>query len=309
MHIGIVLEEGDANCKLRSDGIIQGNIFLTTVTMELQQLFGERNNSIPWYILSAGRGEDFEPITRCVTTARKEFIEEWGEAIYLKDAIEESDENPLFKQICEVGAKQEQNIVLHRHHNSFKYLGKKDYINLKARVLMLDVLTKLYHPSNTLDIEMCANNMRKTIEYLFRHANSIGILPDEFLDKNDTPNLTESMFFLSGRPANSVKLKLWDAENDCPFSLFNQSEHYQFNTVLSFTQKYSHTNEEKRSYATKDFLSKELCFGIALILCHLITAYGRFNDTHKDIKSIQEMWTKVEDRDDNSKKSGHYKRR
>ena len=70
------------------------------MTIELQQLFGERNNSKPWYILSAGRGEDFEPITRCVTAARKEFIEEWGEAIYLKDAIEESDENPLFKQIC-----------------------------------------------------------------------------------------------------------------------------------------------------------------------------------------------------------------
>ena len=47
---------------------------------------------------------------------------------------------------------------------------------------------------------------------------------------------------------------------------------------------------------------KKILFGIALILCHLITAYGRFIDTHKDIKSIQEMWTKVEDRDDSSKK-------
>ena len=83
----------DANCKIKSDGVTEGNIFLATVTPELQQLFGERNNSIPWYILSAGRGEDFEPITRCVTAARKSFNEEWGEAIFFKDAIEESDEN------------------------------------------------------------------------------------------------------------------------------------------------------------------------------------------------------------------------
>lgn len=101
----------DANCKLKPDGVIEGNIFLATVTLELQQLFGERNNVIPWYILSAGRGEDFEPITRCVTAARKSFNDDWGEAIFLKDAIEESDENPLFKQICKVGATQEQNII------------------------------------------------------------------------------------------------------------------------------------------------------------------------------------------------------
>lgn len=291
----------DANCKLKSDGIIEGNIFLATVTPELQQLFGERNNSIPWYILSAGKGDDFEPITRCVTAARKDFIEDWGEAIFLKDAIEESDENPLFKQICKVGAKQEQNIVLHRHHNTFKYLGKKDYINQEARVLMLDVLSKLYHPSKTLDIKMCANEMRQTIEHIFRHANAIGILPDEFFERKNVPNLTESMCFLCGKPANSIKLKLWNKDNNCPYSIFNVSEYFQFNTVLSFAQKYSHT--------TKDFLTKELCFGMALILCHLITAYGQFIDTHKDIKSIREMWTKVEDGDDNSKKSGYNKRR
>jgi hypothetical protein len=109
------------------------------------------------------------------------------------------------------------------------------------------------------------------------------------------------MCFLCGKPANSIKLKLWDKHNNRPYSIFNMSEYFQFNTVLSFAQKYSHT--------TKDFLTKELCFGMALILCHLITVYGQFIDTHKDIKSIREMWTKVEDGDDNCKKSGYNKRR
>ena len=48
---------------------------------------------------------------------------------------------------------------------------------------------------------------------------------------------------------------------------------------------------------------------MALILCHLITSYGHFIDTHKDIKSIREMLTKVEGGDDNCKKSGYNKRR
>lgn len=277
----------DANCKLSPFGVIQGDRFLGAVTAELQQLFAERQNAIPWYILSAGTMSDFGAITKCVTASREAHNDIWGEAIFLKDDIENDEENPLFEQICKVGANKEENIVFYRHQDTFKYLGKKDYINQEARTLMLDVLSKLYHPSTTLDIKLCANEMRQTIEHLFRHANAIGILPDEFFERKNVPNLTESMCFLCGRPANSVKLKLWDAENNRPFSLFSESEYYQFNTVLSFAQKYSHT--------TKDFLSKELCFGIAFILCHLITAYGRFIDTHKDIKSIQHMWTTVED--------------
>ena len=275
----------DANCKLKSEGVIEGNIFLATVTPELQRLFGERNNSIPWYILSAGRGDDFEPITRCVTAARKEFDEDWGEAIFLKDAIEESDENPLFKQICEVGAKQEQNIVLHRHHDTFKYLGKKDYINQEARVYMLEILTQLYHPSNTLNIKDCGTKMRKIMEHLFRHANATGILPDAFLEKKDTPNLADSMYFLCGRTANNIKMRLLDKKTNRSFTLFNESEYHLFQGVLNFANKWSHTPDEK--------LTKELCFGMALTLCHLIKSYGQFIDTHKDIKSIQQMWTKV----------------
>ena len=277
----------DANCKLKSSGVIEGNIFLATVTPELQQLFGERQEDIPWYILSAGKGDDFESVTRCVTAARKSRDEEWGEAIFLKDAIEESEENPLFQQICKVGSKKEQNIVLHRHQSAFQYLGKKDYINLEARALMLDVLTKLYHPSDTLDIKMCANKMRQTIEHIFRHANAVGILPNEFFERKDVPNLKESMCFLCGKPANSIKLQLWDKEHNKAFSIFNNSEYYLFTTVLNFAQKYSHT--------TKDYLTKELCFGIALMLCHLISSYGRFIDTHKDIHTIRGMWTKVDD--------------
>ena len=277
----------DANCKLSHHGVIQGDRFLGTVTAELQQLFAERQNAIPWYILSAGTMSDFGAITKCVTASRESYNDIWGKAIFLKDDIENDEENPLFEQICKVGSNKEENIVLFRHQDTFKYLGKKDYINQEARTLMLDVLSKLYHLSTTLDIKLCANEIRQTLEHIFRHANAIGILPDEFFERKNVPNLTESMCFLCGRPANSLKLKLWDATNNRSYSLFNESEYFQFNTVLSFAQKYSHT--------TEDILSKELCFGIALILCHIITAYGRFIDTHKDIKSIQQMWTKVED--------------
>ena len=283
----------DANCKLSHDGVVQGDLFLGVVIAELQQLFGERQNAIPWYILSAGTMDNFGAITKCVTASREYFNDAWGNAVFLKDDIESDEENPLFDLICKVGSEKENNIVLHRHQNAFKYLGKKDYICQEARVLMLDILTKLYNPANTLDMKGCGNKMRQTIEYIFRHANKVGILPNEFFEKKDTPNLQESMCFLCGRPANSTKLKLWDKANNSPFYVFNEGEYYQFSTVLNFTQKYSHTH--------KDSLTKELCFGMALLLCHLINSYGRFIDTHKDIKVIQGMWTKVEDSSPHSK--------
>ena len=294
----------DANCKLSHDGVVQGDLFLGVVTTELQQIFSERQDAIPWYILSAGTMNNFGAICKCVTASRDLNNPEWGPAIFLKDDIEH---NSLFDQICKIGdinqdevleqickvggINKENNIVLQRHPDVFKYLGRKDYICLEARKLMLDVLRKLYHPkTDEMDIKTCGNQMRHIIEYLFLHANETGILPNDFIEKDgdeDVVNITESMHFLCGNPAKHKKLKLWDKENNCPFSIFNQSESYQFQTVLSFAHKTSHRTSKSQT--------KELFFGIALLLCHLITSYGRFIDTHKDIKSIQKMWTKIED--------------
>lgn len=294
----------DANCKLSHDGVVQGDLFLGVVTTELQQIFSERQDAIPWYILSAGTMSNFGAICKCVTASRDLNNPEWGPAIFLKDDIEHNspfeqickigniNQDEVLDQICKVGGlNKENNIVLQRHPDVFKYLGRKDYICVEARKLMLDVLKKLYHPkTEEMDIKTCGNQMRHTIEYMFKHANATGILPNDFIEKDDDEekvNLTESMHFLCGEPAKHKKLKLWDKENNCSFSIFNKSEYYQFKTVLTFTQKTSHT--------TSHYHTKELFFGIALLLCHLIRSYGRFIDTHKDIKSIQKMWTAIEE--------------
>lgn len=276
----------DANCKINRDSAIQGNIFLGKATSDLQFIFGERHNSIPWYILSAGTMSKFDTIIECVSADRLNYVEEWGDIVYFKDTIDElEEENPLFENICRVGQNKKHNIILHRHREVFKYLGDKGYLSQEARTNLLGLLSKVYYPEG-LKYKDFGNIMRKIIEHMLRHANCFGILPDAFLEKKNTPNLTDSMLFLCGREAKNVGYQLWDNENNKAFSIFSDDEYYEFSTVLNFAQKHSHTSS--------DMLTKELCYGMALTLCHLILVYGHFIDSLDSVERIQQMWRQIQ---------------
>ena len=278
----------DANCKLKRDGVIQGDRFLGAVTADLQQFFAERQNAIPWYILSAGTMSDFGAITKCVTASRETFYDRWGPAIFLKDDVENSDNNQLFEQICKIGSNKKENIVLYRHKDTFKYLGKEGYISQEARIRLLNILSKLYYPVE-INVKDNATAIRKIIEDIFRHAISHGIMPNNFINAKEGPILSDSLYFLCGRPANNVKYRLWDKSNDSAFSIFSESEFHIFNSILNFSQEYSHTE------ANFSVVTKEYFFSMALALCHIIKVYGNFIDKHPDVTAIQQMWEKLED--------------
>lgn len=273
----------DANCKVDGNSPVQGNIFLGKVVSELQLLFGQKHNSIPWYILSAGTMSNFGPTVELVCADRNT---EWGKGVYLKDDIEE-EENPLFENICRVGQDKKQNIILHRHNEVFKYLGDTNYLSHDSRANMLHILSEFYYPENNFEVNSYANTMRHIIEDLFSHAVKIGIMPPAFKKSSNDDNtiLTESQKFLCGKQPNHIGYRFKKVDENARYSIFDYNDGKVLEATLGFTQKHSHKNKP---------YSRELCLGMALSLCHIIRAYGQFVDTHSNIEEIQSYWETFE---------------
>ena len=119
----------------------------------------------------------------------------------------------------------------------------------------------------------------------------MGIIPDEFIDGRDNPQMTDCMRFLIGEQPNYIKKQLWDPVKQEPFAVFPKKggEYYYLQNVLSFVHSSSHSKKDEDTSYVIDSCSKDLFFGITLQLSHLIAFYGKYVDEHKDIDSNKSL--------------------
>ena len=275
----------DAQCKWDKQSIAEDR-FLNDVMSELWELFGEVRRTIPWYVLSAGTMKKYaEAIETANSRKRQSYNKEWGPVSWKKvEILSQFVNNPLLSQICEVAKRQSHNIILSRHHDTFKYLGTEGYLSQAARPIMLNALSALYFPEENLGFEFQGNPIRKVIEHLFRHANKMGIIPDDFLNDRRKPQMTDCMRFLIGEHPNYIKIQLWDPDKEEPFAVFPKPHYYYIQNVLNYVHSCSHSEEDEDAPYIIDSGEKDLFFAITLQLSHLIAFYGKFINEHWDVE-------------------------
>ena len=80
----------DANCKYGKDDNKTDEFFIPSVIASLARMFGEKRQVKPWYILSAGTMSKFDDVIQIAQRDHAAHQEEWGNMVYLKDAIDNS---------------------------------------------------------------------------------------------------------------------------------------------------------------------------------------------------------------------------
>lgn len=275
----------DAQCKWEKDAPAEDR-FLNDVLSELWELFGEVRRTIPWYILSAGVMRNYAGVIENANSRKRQsYDKEWGPVSWKKvEVVSKFANNPLLNQILEVAKNQTHNIILTRHHDTFKYLGTEGYLCKAARSIMLNALSALYYPEENLGFEYQGNPIRKVIEHMFRHANKMGIIPDDFIDERNNPKMTDCKNYLIGEHPNYVKIQLWDPEKQEPFAVFPKPHYYYIQNVLNYVHSCSHSEEDEDVPYIIDSSEKDLFFAITLQLSHLISVYGKFIEAHKDVE-------------------------
>ena len=275
----------DAQCKWDKNSIAEDQ-FLNEVMSELWELFGEVRKTIPWYILSAGTMNDYaKVIANANNRKRQGYNDEWGPVSWAKPSvIPQIMDNPLLNQILEVAKKQIQNIILSRHKETFKYLGTEGNLCKGSRTIMMNALSALYAPEENIGFEFQGNPIRKVLEHMLRHANKLGIIPDEFIDDRNNPKVTDCKNFLIGEIPNYVKIQLWDPEKNETFAIFPKPLSHYLQNVLNYVNSCSHSEEDEDIPYIINSDEKDLFFAMILHLSHLIAHYGKFVDEHRDVE-------------------------
>ena len=282
----------DANCKYRKFDSKTDEFFIPSVVTSLARIFGEKRQVIPWYILSAGTMSKFDDIVQIAQRDHAAHQEEWGNLVYLKDAIDNSPKSAyvMLDNIVKVAKKQNANIIAFNFQNVFKYLGEGKLIGKEARAIMMDMLSAFYYPADNWQFKYEGNPLRKVMEYIFRAAYNHGLLPLECFEHNNQLNLLESNRYMSGQETKHSRLR-YGNNGDSIFPKYIGDIALQ---ILNFTNADSHTNEEHPyTIDDKDLEisenEKELFFSYVLQLCHVIKFFGAFVDSHNDKEANKRM--------------------
>lgn len=282
----------DANCKYRKFDSKTDEFFIPSVVTSLARIFGEKRQVIPWYILSAGTMSKFDDIVQIAQRDHAAHQEEWGNLVYLKDAIDNSPKSAyvMLDTIVKVAKKQNANIIAFNFQNVFKYLGEGKLIGKEARAIMMDMLSAFYYPADNWQFKYEGNPLRKVMEYIFRAAYNHGLLPLECFEHNNQLNLLESNRYMSGQETKHSRLR-YGNNGDSIFPKYIGDIALQ---ILNFTNADSHTNEEHPyTIDDKDLEisenEKELFFSYVLQLCHVIKFFGAFVDSHNDKEANKRM--------------------
>ena len=279
----------DALCKLDKSKKEQ-ELFIHAVLPSLNIIFGEKQCYIPWYILSAQTMSRYGDVVEVASLTRQEFEEEWGAMHYNKNAPKGSKDSRemLFETIKNVAKEQSNNSIRFKHADVFKHIGKGKLVDARAGKTLLKMLSALYYPEDNLKFEFAGNPLRKIVEYLFRAAKNVGLLPDECFEGEEIKLQLASLFFAGNNVSydrrNKEKIVRWGKPG--PYDngsggdkIFPQEISDILKYVLNqYVNPDSHTSENEPFLI--DEQNKELFFGCVLQVCHVIKWFGAYVENH-----------------------------
>ncbi|MBR6418088.1 MAG: hypothetical protein IKS36_04675 [Bacteroidales bacterium] len=266
----------DGNCVIK-DGDEPTPDFLYQAVREMESIFAQHEERLPWYVLSSGSAPDFEKtIQRVSMGERAEMEEEWGRLFYRKG----QDLDDLCIAIKHAAARRKDNKIRTMYADVFRTMDF--YFTPDARQTMLVILKALHFPEESRDFDpvLYYTQLRRILEHLFRACNRLGMLPDEVLGPRDKVNLANSSLYLSGREVNLGSRVV----------RYKRPGQYIFppviaqivKSILVVANKNSHTVELDTQGRTviQDYYnslhSNNFLFGYALHLCDVIIWFGRY---------------------------------
>ncbi len=198
--------------------------------------------------------------------------------------IKERDDQKLINDIKNIASQSTRFQVKTNYIDAIEQL---ESIDAWCCEKILDILEAMHFPEKDIDPLLYYNPLRQTLEYIFRKANKVNIIPDEFIGKEkDDVNLNQCVQFLSGGNADWIGIRFGGAkESVVPVHIKNMM--FQ---VLNLGNINSHSrtlNDDEQKMLGAYFKenvcnSQYLIYGLALQICEIAVFMGKYIETHKD---------------------------
>ncbi len=264
------------DAKLEKDGV--GVTGLREAVTHINQV--SLNHKIPYFI-STGQPD---------LMGNETFEQAFG-----KYYIKERDDQKLIEDIKEAVSKST------RFQTKTIYLDAIDqleFIDSWCCEKILDILEAMHFPEKDIDPLLYYNPLRQTLEHIFRKANKVGIIPDEFIGKKkDDVNLNQCVQFLSGGNADWIGIRFGGAKEsvvpshikDMMFQILNLGNINSHSRVLNDNQQQKLGGYFKENVCNSHYiiysLALQIC-EIAVFMCKYIAAHNNSAENKNQCKTF-----------------------
>lgn len=165
----------------------------------------------------------------------------------------------------------------------------KDYCKKDGSYKDLFEILLALHGVKTIEYKLYYTRLRIILEWVFRRANKLGLLHDKCFDEKNQINLTDSCFFLSGRPAIHSGVQ-------CRVAHFPNLISKNVRLLLDITGGASHTTEvdvEKNINLTSywnEINTPYLLYSLTFILCDVLLWADKYFEQHQDVEYNRSLW-------------------
>lgn len=199
--------------------------------------------------------------------------------------IKERDDQKLIDDIKETASKSSRFQVKTTYLDAIEQLKSFD---TWCSEKILDILEAMHFPEKQIDPLLYYNPLRQTLEYIFRKANKVSIIPNEFIGKEkEDVNLNQCVHFLSGRNADWIGIRFGGPKDyivpthikDMMFQVLN----------LGNINSHSQTFNEEELKLLGNYFNENVCnsqyliFSLALQICEIAIYMGKYITAHQDI--------------------------
>ena len=154
---------------------------------------------------------------------------------------------------------------------------------------ILDILEAMHFPEKTIDPLLYYNPLRKALEYVFRAANKVGVIPDDFFS-GGMVNLNQCFMFLIGREARVLGYRYGGSGE----GIVPRHIHDMMSLIINLGNYGSHSIEQSHPTELSEYEvqkydkqinaqgvnSKLLIFSIALQFCEIVKWMNHYITEH-----------------------------
>lgn len=155
-------------------------------------------------------------------------------------------------------------------------------ISSHASNVVLDIFESMHYPDSHPDFNpiLYYNQLRQILEYVFRAANKVAIIPDKCISDSDEVNLNQCCHYLSGNCAKHLEIR-YGTEGDRVVPKHIQDMMFLILSIGNINSHTSKLSEEDKCNLTnyiKDnvYNSRYLIYGLALQLCEIVMWMNRY---------------------------------
>ena len=291
----------DAKCKYHRDSGDNAIEFLREALDDISTICKEKGRMIPWYVLTGG---DTTEVSDSINDKRLKWDGDWTEKRKKKYYSKNTDNEDLFKRIKEHAKKSHRLQVYGMYQEVIDHLNSLNCNNNMGEIV-IDIFEVMHYPDNHSKFNpiLYYNQLRQILEYNFRAANKVGIVPDACFDKKGNPNLSQCCHYLSGNNATEAKVRYgeWRSKDDYDRVVPKHIELMMrmildIGNINSHSVKLEDSEEEELNRYINDnvFNSRYLIYSLALNACEITVWFMKYINNHQDRGKNLKMCTKLD---------------